>query len=71
MYNDSLSIFDQFLGQIYWFCDLQNVGCLIMLQCFGLKRVDISFLQVMPVPVAAQGVLCLVQVWQNEFYLQS
>jgi len=49
--------------------DIQNVGCLISVKnaaMFGDD--DISSLQ--GLLMAAQGVLCLVQAWQNEFYLR-
>ena len=49
--------------------DIQNVGCLISVKnAVMLGDDDISSLQ--GLLMAAQGVLCLVQAWQNEFYLR-
>ena len=70
MYNDSyirviMNCLVRFSGM-----DIQNVGCLISVKnaaMFGDD--DISSLQ--GLLMAAQGVLCLVQAWQNEFYLRS
>jgi hypothetical protein len=45
------------LGQVQW---LEYTKCWLP---------DISSLQALL--MAAQGVLCLVQAWQNEFYLRS
>jgi hypothetical protein len=48
--------------------DVQNVGCLISVKNVAILGANISSLQALL--MGAQGVLCLRQAWQSEFYLR-